>query len=298
MRQFGAKLIATDALVGQTVIGGRFVAADGKRFAFSKLDYISVGNDIVADADQIHGNVIHYRYQRLRPLDRKYFAAGNVLVDSTVPGLLYNPQSESNVDKKFTGDMLLMDDPSSYSLYDPADLAKLDSFLVYFNLKNFTDLVKANQLKKLSETHHLNFVPAPVLCLLGVYLIGWSRAAHGEVDVSIRSLGFPALKNSVLAHLVSKAVLLIDHYGHIPAEPYQIIRDVENFLDDFPVALAYIRGNVGDVKSYKEYIKRTKENADVDLTDSMDYRAKCDSYVTRAEDILQAGVDQADIDEW
>jgi len=256
--RLGGKIASSDGYAGQNQIGGEFRPVNPKLFSMDGVKRVDVGNDHVRD-EKHSGLVPHMRYVRRKKLIIKNHA--KVLVDLTVPGLLYCPMNElkaNNTEIQFKGEKLLMDDKYTESLYLVEELMQLDAFMVYFPMTAFSTVPKVRALEPLAQKFKLSFAPTPVLCLMGVYLVGYSRQAYPGVT-PVRDLPIIYLKNNIIAHLVTKTTLLMEHFSAIPISPERIFEDITNYTRYFPGTDKVLRGNVGGLKAYKEYVKRSRE---------------------------------------
>jgi len=256
--KFNAPICATDGYAGQSQIGGEFRPIDPKYFKTDKMDIINLGNSEDKD-DNYNTLVPHKRYARRSALALNERV--QVLIDFTIPGLYYCPQNvdkANDTTKKFKGQKILVDDAHTVGLYEPKDLARYQAFMVYFPLSVFTENKLVNQFKVLATTHKFSISPAPVLCLMGMYVVGWKNDVIKPVE-GIRGMNLTQLRHNMLVHIVAKTSLLMEHFNGYPSNPYLIYTNLTNYTSKFPSAHKSMRLGIGSLKSYKEYAKRTKD---------------------------------------
>lgn len=251
----------SDFMHGQQAVGGVFLPLDEKACPARGVNKVHVKHQYLDD--KFYGEIIkHKRYDRVGGVPSDLFQDTTVLIDLTIPGLLYLPQNieKAKENKEFKGQGVLIDDPETTCLYDFKDLANCRAFMVYINHKV---LLEAGFLRKfgLLKNFNLSFSPLPAACLLGVYLVGWRTTIKSDVTFKVRALEPKVLRNNVIVHLVTKNHMVTDHFSRIPIDPGLIYDSLTNFLPLLDItALDQIRVGVGTIKSIKEYIKRTRES--------------------------------------
>jgi len=256
--KFSAPIIVTDGYAGQSIIGGEFRPIDPKYFKTDKMDIVNLHNSEEKD-DHYNTVVPHMRYNRRSALVLNERV--QVLIDFTIPGLLYCPQNvdkANDTTKKFKGQKILVDDPYTVGLYEPKELSRYHAFMVYFPLSVFTSQKLVTQFKALAETHVFSISPAPVLCLMGMYVVGWRNGVF-KPTINLKGMSINQLRHNMLVHIVAKTSLLMEHFNGYPANPGLIYQHLTSYTKRYPEAHKLMRLGIGTLKSYKEYAKRTKD---------------------------------------
>jgi len=293
--KFGAPIIVTDGYAGQNQIGGEFRPIDPKYFKTDKMDVVTLGN---GDEKDVNYNTVipHKRYVRRVGLVVKPEVM--VLIDFTIPGLLYCPQNAEKANdttKEFKGQKILVDDVHTVGLYEPKELARYNAFMVYFPVSVFTNGKLAIQFKKLEETHSFSISPAPVLCLMGLYVVGWRKDKY-KPTTAIRGLNFNQLRHNMLAHIVAKTTMLMEHFNGYPANPKMIYNHITSYTRRYPEAYKTMRLGIGTLKSYKEYAKRTRDPNSKDLKFTPD--KKFEEYMKTLDAINDSILDDPALSKW
>jgi len=285
--KMGGKIVVTDGFAGQSVVGGLFRPINPKHFKTEGMIHAFLDNGEVKDANH-EGIIPHKRYYRGKPY--VHTIGVTVLIDLTVPGMLYCPQNAlkaADTTVVFKGQKVLVDDKFTPMLYTPGQLSAYKFFMVYMPITVFTTSSYKKPLADLEVTHFLSFSPGPVLCLMGTYVVGWRKDA--VLTPPIRTLTVNKLKNSMVAHLVAKSYLLMDHFTAIPPKPRLIYNDLIGYSKALKFTHAIMRKSVGDATAIREYAKRSRENGanSADFTPEFYYKGAM--YQPDGKNVLDQG---------
>jgi len=285
--KLGGKITATDGFAGQSIVGGLFRPINPKYYKTEGMIHLNLDNQEVKDANH-EGIIPHKRY--LRGKQYKHHSGITVLIDLTVPGMLYCPQNAqkaADTTQVFKGQKVLVDDKFTEMLYTPKQLAVYKFFMVYMPITVFTTASLKKQMEELEVTHHFSFSPGPVLCLMGTFVIGWRKDV--VFDPPIRTLTANKLKNTMVAHVVSKSYLLMDHFSAIPPKPKLIYNDLIGYPKALKLTHTMMRRDVGDAVAIREYAKRTRENGanSADFTPEFYYKGAV--YQPDGKNVLDEG---------
>jgi len=295
VEKFNAPIVVTDGYAGQNQIGGEFRPIDPKYFKVDKMEVVNLGNGEEKD-DSYNTIVPHKRY--VRRVSLVLNERVQVLVDFTIPGLLYCPQNvdkANDTTKAFKGQKILVDDVHTVGLYEPRELIRFNAFMVYFPVSVFTDGKLAKQFKELEKTHDFSISPAPVLCLMGMYVIGWKRDGYKQTT-KIRGMNYNQLRHNMLVHMVAKTTMLMEHFNGYPANPQMIYNHITSYTKRFPEAHKSMRLGIGTLKSYKEYAKRTKDPNAKDSKFTPDKRFE--EYMKKLDAVNDSILDDPVLSKW
>jgi len=285
--KLGGKITATDGFAGQSIVGGLFRPINPKYYKTEGMIHVNLDNKEIKDANH-EGIIPHKRYFRGKQYE--HYSGITVLIDLTVPGMLYCPQNAqkaADTTSVFKGQKVLVDDKFTEMLYTPKQLAAYKFFMVYMPITVFTTASLRKQMEELEVTHHFSFSPGPVLCLMGTFVIGWRKDV--VPDSPIRTLTANKLKNTMVAHVVAKSYLLMDHFSAIPPKPKLIYNDLIGYPKALKLTHIMMRRDVGDAVAIREYAKRTRENGanSADFTPEFYYKGAI--YQPDGKNVLDEG---------